>query len=179
MLRRTERFGVAESQALQQDVVAVPARALVPLLEGIVFEGDAEGPLLGRARQLLLVWDQQMHAQSAGAAIFAAFHIRLAADYVGQVLPPRAERDPALVRSASARVLLDGLQRPGPARDLLVAGAFRAAVLELRERLGPNPLDWKWGTLHQARFAHRLGVGKQARPCSTSGPCPGPGTATR
>ena len=72
--------------------------------------------------------------QSAGAAIFAAFHIRLAADYVAQVLPPGAERDPVLVRSASAQVLVGGLQRPGPRRDLLVAGAFRAAVLDLRDR---------------------------------------------
>ena len=153
----------------------MPARSLVPLLQGISFEGDAEGALLGRACQVLLVWDQRMEAQSAGAAIFAAFHIRLAADYVAQVLPRGAEKDPALVRSASAQALVDGLQRPGPARDLLVAAAFRAAVLDLRDRLGPNPLAWKWGTLHQARFAHRLGVGEAGQALFDLGPLSRPG----
>ena len=175
VLRGAARFGVAESQALQQDVVALPARALVPYLEGISFEGDPEGALLGLARQLVLAWDREMQAQSAGAAIFAAFHIRLAADYVAHVLPRGAEQDPGLVRSASAQVLVDGLQRPGPVRDLLVAGAFRAAVLDLRDRLGPHPVDWKWGTLHQARFAHRLGVGKAGQALFDLGPLPRPG----
>jgi penicillin amidase len=120
-------------------------------------------------------WDHEMKAASAGAAIFAAFHIRLAADYVARVLPPGAESDPALVRSASAQVLVDGLREEGQGRDLMVAGAFRAAVLDLRERLGPEPGRWTWGDLHQARFAHRLGVGEDGRALFDLGPLPRPG----
>jgi penicillin amidase len=116
-----------------------------------------------------------MTRDGAGAAVFAAFHIRLAADYVAQSLAPGAEKDPAHVRSSSAQALIDGLARPGPGRDLLVAGAFRAAVLDLRERLGANPAGWKWGDLHQARFAHRLGVGDTGRALYDLGPLTRPG----
>jgi penicillin amidase len=56
-----------------------------------------------------------------------------------------------------------------------VAGALRAAVLDLRERLGENPMAWKWGELHQARFMHRLGVGEAGRALFDLGPFPRPG----
>ncbi len=178
VLQKAHGFGVAESQALQQDVLALPARALVPLARGISFGAGAseEDRLLARAQQVLLVWDQRMDRESAGAAVFAAFHIRLAADYVAQVLPRGAPpADPALVRSASARVLIEGLRRPSPERDLLVAGAFRAAVKGLAQRMGENPLSWKWGDLHQAVFSHRLAVDEPQKALFNLGPVARPG----
>jgi penicillin amidase len=175
VLSKARRFGVAESQALQQDVVALPARSLLPPLRQVTFAGDPDAALLERARALLLAWDHHMTRESAGAAVFAAYHIRLAADYVARVLPPGSELDPGLVRSASAQVLVDAMREVGAARDLWVAGAFRAAVLDLRQRLGPDPLSWKWGDLHQARFAHRLAVGEAGRTLFDLGPLPRPG----
>jgi penicillin amidase len=175
VLQGAEGFGIAESQALQQDVLALPARSLLPLLEPVSFTGDPEAPFLERARGLVRGWDQQMRVDSAGAAVFAAFHIRLAADYVAQVLPRGAEVDPAIVRSASAQVLVEGLREPGAGRDRLVGGAFRSAVLDLRERLGSDPAAWRWGDLHQARFAHRLGVGEAGQALFDLGPLARPG----
>ena len=170
-------FGVAESQALQQDVMALPARSLVPLVRGITFGAgqSEEERLLGQAQQLLQAWDQRMVRESAGAAVFAAFHIRLAADYVAQVLPRGAPVDPALVRSASAQVLVEGLRLASPERDLLVAGAFRAAVLDLAQRLGQDPRNWKWGDLHQAVFSHRLAVDDAGKALFNVGPVARPG----
>lgn len=176
VLEAARGFGVAESQALQQDVVALPARDLVPLLRSVSFASFAEeARWLEPARQLLLAWDHKMERTSAAAAVFAAFHIRLAQDYVASVLPAGTRPDPALVRSASAQVLIDGLRAPGPARDLLVAGAFRAAVADVRKRLGDNPAAWQWGALHLATFRHRLSVDGAARALFDLGPVARPG----
>ena len=43
VLRKAERFGVAESQALQQDLVALPARSLVPLAARRLLPGRRRG----------------------------------------------------------------------------------------------------------------------------------------
>jgi penicillin amidase len=176
VLRAAKGASVADSQALQQDVMALPARELVPLLRGVSFSsyGD-EAPGLESARQLLLAWDHKMERESAAAAIFAAYHIRLAQDYVASVLPAGAKPDPALVRSASAQVLVDGLKKPGPERDLLVAGAFRASVLDLQKRLGERPVQWQWGGLHKATFRHRLSVDEGSRALFDLGPIARPG----
>jgi penicillin amidase len=47
------KLSAADMAALQQDVVSLPARALVPLLRGV----PLGGPLAGRARDALLAWD--------------------------------------------------------------------------------------------------------------------------
>ena len=163
VLREARGFGVAESQALQQDVVALPARSLVPLVRGDLLRG---GPRRGSAARLArscCSWPgtSKMDRESAGAAMFAAFHIRLAADYVAQVLPrgapvgsrpwcaPRRPRRWWTACAARAR-----------------RGTFSWRGLSARRcwisrrRLGNDPAAWKWGDLHQARFAHRLGVGE-------------------
>ncbi|HVQ31957.1 MAG TPA: penicillin acylase family protein [Vicinamibacteria bacterium] len=177
VLKEARKFGVAESEALQQDVTALPARFLVPLVKGISFGRGATGEerMLIRAQELLSAWDGRMTRDSGGAAVFAAFHIRLAADYVAQVLPRGAAVDPALVRSASAQVLVQGLAHPSGERDLLVAGAFRAAVHDLAERMGDDPGAWKWGDLHQAVFAHRLAVDDAGKALFNLGPVSRPG----
>jgi penicillin amidase len=175
VLQDARGFGVEESQALQQDVVALPARALVPLLRDVSLSGGEETKWLESARQLLFNWDHKMDGQSVAAAIFAAFHIRLASDYVASVLPAGTVSDPALIRSASAQALIDGLSTPSAQRDLLVAGSFRAAVLDVKQRLGDDPAKWQWGRLHQATFRHRLSVDDSARALFDLGPVPRPG----
>jgi penicillin amidase len=175
VLGKGQRFGVKESQDLQRDVAALPARALVPLLASVSYVGDPEEALLTKALQLVQKWDHAMTAASPGAAIFAAYHIRLAADYVASVLPAGSPADPALVRSASAQALVDGLRAPSPERDRLVKAAFQAAVLDLRQRLGPEPSGWAWGRLHEARFVHRLGVGPEGQALFDLGPLARPG----
>ncbi|MBF6476465.1 penicillin acylase family protein [Nocardia gipuzkoensis] len=43
---------------------------------------------------------------------------------------------------------------PDGAREL--AGHYRAALADLRGRLGPDPARWAWGRVHRVRFGHAL-----------------------
>jgi penicillin G amidase len=180
VLRAARPFGVEESKELQQDVVSLPAREIVPLLRDVTFGDGApeEQRLLAAARTLLLAWDQRMERNSPGAAIFAAFHARLAADYVASVLPPGTAVESEIIRGAAGEVLGTGLGKADDARrDMLVAGTFRAAVLELAKRLGDAPTRWSWGALHHAQFTHRLAVDEGSRALFNQGPLARPGYA--
>jgi len=180
VLGEARGFGVAESKDLQQDVVSLPAREIVPLLREVSFGDGAseEERLVSAARKLLLAWNHRMERDSPGAAIFAAFHARLTADYVASVLPPGAAAEVEIVRSAAGEVLVTGLGRADASRrDLLVAGAFRAAILELAKRLGGEPSRWSWGALHHAQFTHRLAVDEASRALFNRGPLARPGSA--
>lgn len=39
----------------------------------------------------------------------------------------------------------------------IVQRSLRDAVHDAKQRLGPDPHEWRWGTLHRAVFAHPLG----------------------
>jgi penicillin amidase len=69
-----------------------------------------------------------------------------------------------LVTQIAPSVLLELLARPdarlGPdpqrTRDSLLDAALVTAWNGARQRLGPDPATWRWGTLHQVRIAHPL-----------------------
>jgi penicillin G amidase len=165
------RMTVSASQALQQDVVALPARTLVPLLKDVM----PAAPAVRQARDLLLRWDGRLETESAAAAVFAAWHIRLAADYVQGRLPEGTSVDTALVRSAGAQVLLDGLRRSGPERDRLLLGALERAVADVSATLGADLPSWRWGDLHRATFSHPVAVDEPTRALFDRGPLRRPG----
>jgi penicillin amidase len=143
----------------------------VPLLKDVVFPD----PDAAKARALLLGWDGRLETESAAAAIFAAWHIRLAEAYVEGRVPKDAKVDPALLRAVGAEVLITGLRTPGPDRDRLLADALGRAVADLRAKLGPDLTAWRWGDVHHATFRHRLAVDEATTALFDVGPVRRPG----
>ncbi|SEE64388.1 penicillin amidase [Rhizobiales bacterium GAS188] len=173
---------VASSQALQTDVVSMPARRLTRLLARLPrLDGDAA---LGRA--LLEGWNCALDADSAAAALFEVWWMR----HLRPALLARLSPDAAL-----AKLLLpgdiDGLLHvlevpdgrfgadPLAQRDALLRETLAAAVAECRRRLGDDPATWRWGALHHGFFEHALSnLALPSMPASDVGPLPKGGSGS-
>ncbi len=147
---------VASLAAIQSDTVSLPAREALPSLLAVEPHTDGERAAIDMLRD----WDGDMAAGSAGAAVFNAWSRHIAR----RVLEPRlgdelfrlyhtwrevfqCEVLPALLREPNG--WLD--------HDLLRA-ALVDAVAELREHLGDDPAEWRWGALHRLQLVHPLGA---------------------
>ena len=155
VLSAQPRHSLADSVALQQDTLSTPARQLVALLP------TAGSPGAAPAIAMLRGWDGRVEAGSAPAALFQILWRELGTRMLDAIVPEKAR---ALVTEIAPSVLLDLLARPDArlganplrARDALFDRALAAAWNSARERLGPDPAAWRWGTLHQVRIAHPL-----------------------
>jgi penicillin amidase len=155
VLAAQPKHSLADSVALQQDTASTPARQLIALLPE---RGSAAAE---PAVAMLRGWDARLDAGSAPAALFEILWRELGNRMLAAIVPERAR---ALVDEIAPSVLLGLLARPDarlgrdPAatRDALFDAALAAAWNAARERLGPDPAAWRWGSLHQVRIAHPL-----------------------
>ena len=120
-------FALADMTALQHDALNRSALQDVALFRGWT-AGTSDAELV---RQLLAAWNGVQSRESAGAAAYR---------YVSRAIPAEARRDGI---SADARKAL--LERA------LVDGG-RA----LRDSLGTDPLQWRWGRIHRSELPHSL-----------------------
>lgn len=142
-LSESTEHGIADSIALQQDVVSLLADAFVARLPA-----DSSS----RWVRMLKAWDRRVHADSAEAALYIVWLYRhLRPTLAAELLP----EEPAMMESArSWRGFLRKIDESADAalleRTLADAAADTAALL------GEDVARWRWGTLHQARFEHPL-----------------------
>ncbi|MGE0224929.1 MAG: penicillin acylase family protein [Acetobacteraceae bacterium] len=135
---------VADSMALQCDVLSLPARRVCALLPD-----KLDGPA-----SLLVGWDHQLHAGSAAAALFEVWWVK----HLKPALLSRVTGDPAvralLVPGDNEHLLtmLEAMADPAP----LLRETLAAAVATCRGLLGDDPAVWRWGDLHHGYFAHPL-----------------------
>jgi len=155
VLSAQTNHSLADSVALQHDVVSTPARQLIALL-------PAQGSVGAEpAIAMLRDWDGRLGADSAPAALFEILWRDLGNRILAAIVPERAR---TLVSQIAPSVLLGLLARPdarlganpAAARDALFDAALVAAWNSARERLGPDPAAWRWASLHQVRITHPL-----------------------
>lgn len=145
--------------ALQQDVLSLHARELLPRLlrqadAGAGAAGRDLAPLLERLRR----WDGEMRGNSVAAALFAAWVHHL---------PPRLLADDELPGTLEAQYFawttyvqafvgraLERAEEGGPAVTEPVTRALEEAAADLRRRLGDDVDGWRWDRLHRAVFPH-------------------------
>ncbi len=159
LLEAERRHSVASFAAMQRDTVSIPARELLPhLLELTPVTATNRAAL-----ELLEAWDAELRAESAAAAVFEVWTSRIARRVAEPRLGARLFAHYYARREAfNGRVLPTILSEPGSAwwgdhgRADILRASLDDALRELEERLGPEPSRWRWGALHQARFASPL-----------------------
>ncbi len=135
---------LADSMALQCDVLSIPARRVCALLR------DAASP----PALMLRHWDHVLGADSAAAALFEIWWGK----HLKPALLARVSADPAvralLVPGDNEHLLamLEAMEQP----SALLAETLDAAFAACHGLLGDNPAAWKWGALHHGYFAHPL-----------------------
>ncbi|KEI43080.1 penicillin acylase family protein [Saccharopolyspora rectivirgula] len=155
VLSEQSRHALADSVALQNDQLSIPARRLTTLLSSL----DSEDPVVARALRLLREWDHVLRPDSAAAALFEVWLTRhLAGEFVRRAVPEAAP----LIDAPDTAVMLAELENPGrwlpdaAARDQLLLDTLATARAEVERLLGPDEQQWKWGDLLHTSFTHPL-----------------------
>lgn len=158
-------FDVARTQDLLADArhplaaTLVPELLRVPLNDSWVAEGQ----------QVLIDWDREMTADSAGAAYFQMVVDRML-DLTFDEMPASLPVTPSGTWYALLAELLADPEDPlwdiaaTPAtetRQAILTQAMTEARREITAQVAQSPRDWSWGKLHRVRLAHPLqdGIG--------------------
>lgn len=157
VLAQNRKFTVSDMAALQQDVVSLPARQLVPLLKGLRID-DAR---VARARDLLLGWNFVLDRDSTPAAIYEYWTLKLGPLAFAPRVPEAGKRR---VTQYDMRRIIAWMRspdraygaNPARARDAILIEALTQAVADLTRKKGEDIAAWKWGDLHTADFVHPL-----------------------
>ncbi|MFP5020574.1 penicillin acylase family protein [Pseudonocardia phyllosphaerae] len=156
---------IAACEALQRDTVDVAARRLLQVLDEFV-----PGPDVADAVAMLRGWDCDETTDSAAAALYQVWsraHLRpellrnaLADRVAPEDLETTVERFmPGRVALVDTRTTLEmaaALTGERTVLDEILTRSLRAAVDDLRSRLGETPELWRWGALHLSRPQHPL-----------------------
>lgn len=146
VLASGRKLNMGDMMRLQTDVLSIPARTLVPLLEPVA----AADPMVERARRALLDWDYRLEPESVAAGIYVAWERRLEGNVEDVVMSREEQR---LLRGLALSQVIDRLLAPdgsfGPepvvGRDELLIMSLEEAVRGLQERLGPDMAGWQYG----------------------------------
>jgi penicillin G amidase len=174
VLASGRRHSLADMMRLQTDELALPARQLVPLLEGL----DASDPRVEDARRRLLAWDHVLRRGSVAGGIYVAWESALREAVNSRLVPEGAGLTLSLSRVVRTLHVPPGELGPDPlaARDALLLGALAGATEELRSRHGSDPEGWAWGRVgtHHALLRHALSsaVDAETRALLDVGPLP-------
>ncbi|HZO51255.1 MAG TPA: penicillin acylase family protein, partial [Bryobacteraceae bacterium] len=138
------KLRVEDMQALQQDVLSIPARRFQQLVKRVRFTGLSkdEQELL---RQFL-AWDSRLRADSVEAMVFELWLGKLHGAVFGPELGPRV-----------SRTLLLAEMEHKPDTDVLTR-TLRMTMSDLAAARGADRRKWTWGGVHTANFRHPLGV---------------------
>ncbi|HTM47109.1 MAG TPA: penicillin acylase family protein [Bryobacteraceae bacterium] len=143
------KFGPADFERMQQDVLSIPARRF----QGVLKRWGSGAPAVKK----LLAWDARLTADSAAGAIYEVWIRRLPSAVFGPKLGARVELTQLLAA-------LEADPHPNALAETLAA-----TLQQLTGSQGPDMDRWQWGKLHQADFPHPLQVagwrrGPVARP---------------
>ena len=164
LLAGTTQATVEDFRRFQTDVASIPSRRLrEPLLAA-----TASSPLAARAQEMVRAWDGALAIDSAAAAIYETFLVKLAErtfkDKLGETLYTEyvGEGRPALALYELASRPTDPwfaeLGSATQGRDAIAGQALDDAVRDLERRQGADPAKWRWGAQHRIKFEHPLGT---------------------
>ncbi|MDO8377538.1 penicillin acylase family protein [Phenylobacterium sp.] len=172
------KLTVADAMALQTDPYDITSRRLVALLTPLT----SDEPRLAGALDMLRRWNHRTAVDSPAAALFEVWTGKHLGRAVVAATTPKAAQ--TIIGNGDLAAVMELLEHPdaslpAAARDAVLKASLLAAADELSARLGPDPKDWAWGKLHQARFEHALTplADPSVRPSLAAGPTPMAGTS--
>jgi penicillin amidase len=158
VLSKLTKVSVEDSMRLQNDVVSIPARRLIALLQPL--SGDDE--TAKAALTLLKGWNASEDAESPQAALYEVWFSRHLRGALKQAVLTKAAVDSFEFPDTAA--LLDALEKPeigfpgnaAEQRDRLLRRTLISAYHEMEDLQGSDPKQWRWGKLHHNLSEHPL-----------------------
>lgn len=146
VLASGRRHSMPDMMRLQTDELSIPARQIVPFLEGLT----APAERVENVRRRLLAWDYVLDAESVEAGIYVEWEDRIRRAMWERVTRPT---DRQYIRSIGLTQAIDWLAAPpgelGPnplaARDSILIATLAASVEALTRRFGADIDRWRYG----------------------------------
>jgi penicillin amidase len=148
-------FTVADMAILQNYVLSIPARSLVPLLRDVQIPDAASA----QAAAKLLGWNDLLDKNSVAAGIYEMWQRHLQTDIRHLLVPAAAlpyMGNITMTRMVQLLEAPDGDFGADPlaGRDALLIKALDEAVADLTKRFGPDMDKWNLGAFHRALISH-------------------------
>lgn len=158
VMSAAQKISIEDSMRLQNDLLSIPARRLLPLLRSL----QPTDPRARAAIALLADWNQQVAGDSPAAALFEVWWSRHLGAVLGKAVLPRSAA--ALIALIDEEQLLSSLENPqrrwsGDAatrRDQVLEASLASAWDDMHQLGGSDPALWRWDRLHHSFFAHPL-----------------------
>ncbi len=181
LLGASSQMTLADSMAIQTDVVSTQSRRAVALLASLSSRNTA----LAQALALLKAWNHEESTDSVAAAIYEVW----ATKHLGKLTVAKAAPKAAsLIGNGQLQAVIEYLEHPdaalgadpASARDAILLESLQGALDELTQRLGPDMTTWAWGRLHRASFepAVALLADPELRAQMSVGPLQTPGSGS-
>lgn len=165
MLEAKERFTREDFIAMQHDTVCLRAQRCVPHLLNVLKSSSPSPasatpvPALAEVVHHLEQWDYRMEVDRVGATLFATFF----AQWTKTVVQQHFDGETAALLADGAAGLASSLLvedvvgwfTPG-LREPMIRTTMELVLASLRERLGPDMAQWKWGRIHVLPLRHFL-----------------------
>jgi penicillin amidase len=156
VLSKLNKVSVEDSMRLQSDVVSIPARRLLALLQALSSDDAATKAAL----TLLKGWNASEDADSPQAALYEVWFSRHLRGAFKQAVLSKAAADSFEFPDPAA--MLDALENPetrfagNPAeqRDHLLLTTLGSGYQEMEKLQGSDPKEWRWGKLHHNLSEH-------------------------
>jgi len=187
LIEGCEKLTLKDHQAFQMDVKCIPGLDLVSRF-GAVTDPDPDVQL---ALRLLNEWDGYLTTESIGGTVYEVVRYTLLRNLL----------DPGLGDDLATRIMGTGFHpllnhsnefyghdtvilfrlldnpdswwvRSAGGRDVVISKGLKEAVHWLRENLGPEEENWRWGRIHTVSFEHSLGLQKPLDQVFNRGPFP-------
>ena len=136
----------ADSLALQRDYTSPLARELI----GRIPPSDRDP-----AATLLRGWDGVLAADSAAAALYVVWYYKHLNPALAEWAAPAGAQQ--LIRPIDSLAVVDLIDAHRDEVAPLIANSLAAAWTDTQARLGRDPAQWRWGSLHKTAFRHPLG----------------------
>ena len=183
ILAAGQNFTTADFQAAQLDLKDLRAARLLPDLLAVL--ADSENPDVQLACAVLQAWDGHATVDAAAPCLFYPFIDRIwPRKFMRKVLDEPVLRAIPTAAPGLSRFEVEHFLAPGNPwqahRDVLVevvATTMAEVVSAVRQQLGADVDQWRWGDLHQIAFQHRL-AGHEPWQGMQVGPDPIGGSAT-
>jgi penicillin amidase len=108
----------------------------------------AEPSEAANARSTILNWDSNVTLDSKAALLYEVW-----IEHLHDAIRPKGIASERL----APEILLQEL-KASPQRNALLRQTLEISLNEIRERLGADQAEWKWGNLHKVYFQHPLDV---------------------
>jgi len=183
LLTQKEKLSVDDFKQMHQDVHCPQAADLTPRIIQVL-QKRFPHPEGNKAKDILSSWNFNMDKDSVAASLFEMIYRKMMGntfkDELGEhlfnkylktsVFPPRAV---SVITKKGESPWFDDVATPQKETlDDILALSIQQTLSELKETLGSDMVDWKWGEIHTLTFEHVLGKKKPLDRIFNLGPFP-------